>query len=174
MTLKQLQTPQMVLRIMAAMAAILFALWILFSWSDQRLVSMKDKSYDIVSVNDENSPYLVHVDQIVGGEHLIVEGWCLKKGTEYKSVECRVVFQDITTQEMFIAPTVMTVRSEGTEMANDGLNYDNSGFYLSLPSEFINSDTAMYNVFLLLHVNQEPVLIDLEQVITVTKGGVIG
>ena len=72
MTLKQLQTPQMVLRIMAAMAAILFALWSLFSWSDQRLVSMKDKSYDIVSVNDENSPYLVHIDQIVGGEHLIV------------------------------------------------------------------------------------------------------
>ena len=92
---------------------------------------------------------------------------------QYESGGDPVAIPDLT-QEMFIAPTVMTVRSEGTEMANDGLNYDNSGFYLSLPSEFINSDTAMYNVFLLLNVNQEPVLIDLEQVITVTKGGVIG
>ena len=83
-----------------------------------------ETKYDI-SIEKENQDYAK------------VRGWILARGHEIVEFDTQIILYEDGSDEGLLWLTQMENRTDVTEMMNDGINYDESGFQTMIPSKYV-------------------------------------
>ena len=83
-----------------------------------------ETKYDI-SIEKENQDYAK------------VRGWILARGHEIVEFDTQIILYEDGSDKGLLWLTQMENRTDVTEMMNDGINYDESGFQTMIPSKYV-------------------------------------
>lgn len=91
-----------------------------------------------------------------GGENLLVDGWCLIRGRISMPVAIHVLLRDEDTDEYYMLPTNVEVSEEAkAAFADDGVEYDYSGFRANLRCRKLKLDQRTYEVVILYQLGDD-------------------
>ena len=83
-----------------------------------------ETKYDI-SIEKENQDYAK------------VRGWILARGHEIVEFDTQIILYEDGSDKGLLWLTQIENRTDVTEMMNDGINYDESGFQTMIPSKYV-------------------------------------
>ena len=107
-----------------------------------------ETKYDI-SIEKENQDYAK------------VRGWILARGHEIVEFDTQIILYEDGSDEGLLWLTQMENRTDVTEMMNDGINYDESGFQTMIPSKYVEG--KKYKIAIAFYVNQERYILKTDQ-----------
>ena len=127
--------------------ALILLLCLFLSWSETRIyridVSELTKLEEGVTVAIDNNTY---IKDYYGDESIAINGWCIVNGRKTAPVALHVLLRDAKRDEYYEVPTTIVSRPDVTELINDGTNYDNSGFSVSLKNCSLHR--SRYEIFI--------------------------
>lgn len=92
--------------------------------------------------------YIVNIDDVVNnGETISISGWLIKEGVDIGVIDRYVVVKNTETQESFKVPTEVITRPDLKTYLNDGVNYEDSGFFAVISLEELTKNTP-YEVYI--------------------------
>lgn len=107
-----------------------------------------ETKYDI-SIEKENQDYAK------------VRGWILARGHEIVEFDTQIILYEDGSDEGLLWLTQMENRTDVTEMMNDGINYDESGFQTMIPSKYVEGKE--YKIAIAFYVDQERYILKTDQ-----------
>jgi hypothetical protein len=85
----------------------------------------------------------------IDGNRLDVRGWFLIEGYQSSTVTMHILLKNRVTNDCYELPTAILTRTDVTESFDDGINYDNSGFYASTYSKKFDFESTSYEIAIL-------------------------
>ena len=132
-SMEVLHSPKAVVCLCAIGTALILFLCLFLSWRETRIyrvdVSGLSKMEEGATVTIDSKNY---IKDYYGNESINIDGWCIINGRKTAPVAMHVLLRDPKRDEYYEVPTTIVSRSDVTELINDGTNYDNSGFSVSL------------------------------------------
>ena len=107
-----------------------------------------ETKYDI-SIEKENQDYAK------------VRGWILARGHEIVEFDTQIILYEDGSDKGLLWLTQMENRTDVTEMMNDGINYDESGFQTMIPSKYVEG--KKYKIAIAFYVEQERYILKTDQ-----------
>lgn len=107
-----------------------------------------DSSLFIWGIDKVNSKYDV----------LKVDGWIAYKGESISTWELSMIIQN--DDKCYVVPMALQNRADITETMNDGFNYDNSGFAVTINKRYIQSGSVHY--YVLYKNNGKEMIVDID------------
>ena len=98
-------------------------------------------------------------DTYVGKTVIQIGGFAYLEGKETSSVSMHVLLLDETEGKVYELPTAMKQLPSVTELAGDGVNYDNCGFSVGFYTRNKTLSTGYFRVMILYTLNGEDYLI---------------
>lgn len=103
-------------------------------------VESMEKRYDVVKIN----------------------GWIAYRGESISTWKLSLLIQN-DDGSCYVVPMAVQERKDVTEAMNDGFNYNNSGFSVTVNKNYIKSDRAHY--YILYENNDRDMIVDLDEAI---------
>lgn len=151
--MEKLQERKVVVSIMLVLFCLFLIAWLILIWNENRIVPV---DLNVVADASENNGYRWSLEEINVSDRLVVKGWAIKRGESSVPIEMRVVLKKRLTGEGLILPTTVTKRAEITKKMDDGINYDWSGFEVSIPvGEIQGIEKEEYDVILLIQIQDD-------------------
>lgn len=138
-------------------------------WNEKRIITVNVS--EIPDANQkEGLTYSVEEASYVldpyTGNVLTIKGWCIIRGLEPRPVAIHVLLMDTETKKYFQLPTAIEKREDITAKFNDGINYDNCGYKVSINSSKLNLNNKQYEVNILYEIGQETLLVETGRLLT--------
>ncbi len=119
------------------MGVIYAVCWMVLVRNENRIYTLKPE--DVVL--SDASGYGFNVENVdwekdeisITEDYVYISGWLVKPGEQSDKVAIKIVLKDLNTGEYFVVPTEVTVRSDVTDLYNDGNEYDYCGFSVKIP-----------------------------------------
>ena len=138
----------------AACILVAFLFVSVYKWENERVL---DGGVAGEYVNG-NASFLFCIDESGENDGLFyARGWVMRQGVETASVDTQVALID-ADDHVWLMNTVMEKRDSVTQYYNDGVNYDNSGFYGSCKEKKLIGDET-YEVGIVLVADGKKYLI---------------
>ena len=163
--MKKMQTEKFITRFMMICIVLIMIGCKLLVWHEMRI-----KKIDVKDVKIENTAmeHQLELEKIMNeydyNEHknrITISGWLVKQGIDTKQVSIKVVLKNTITEEFYELPTSIVARNDITEKFDDGVNYDNSGFRVSVPygNKLIDLEKYDYEIFLHYNIYEDEYLL---------------
>ncbi len=142
--------------------AVLIAGWSVMVWDDTRIKdfvltsipfaeSDQDHIFRIESLNFEDDGISITKDWIT------MDGWIVRRQWPASRVAIHILLRNTSTDQCYLLPTTVVMRTDVTEQIGDGNNYNMSGFHVKIPRDGpIDADRYDYEIYALFNVNNIP------------------
>lgn len=87
-----------------------------------------------------------------------MDGWIAYKGESISTWELSMIIQN--DDKCYVVPMALQNRADITETMNDGFNYDNSGFAVTINKRYIQSGSVHY--YVLYKNNGKEMIVDID------------
>lgn len=91
-----------------------------------------------------------------------IHGWIAYRGESISTWKLSLLIQN-DDGSCYVVPMAVQERKDVTEAMNDGFNYNNSGFSVTVNKNYIKSDRAHY--YILYENNDRDMIVDLDEAI---------
>ncbi len=91
-----------------------------------------------------------------------IHGWIAYRGESILTWKLSLLIQN-DDGSCYVVPMAVQERKDVTEAMNDGFNYNNSGFSVTVNKNYIKSDRAHY--YILYENNDRDMIVDLDEAI---------
>ena len=86
-----------------------------------------------------------------------ITGWVLKKGTEIKQYNTKLVLFRKSSEKGYVLPLKMRARPDVTKAINDGIDYKYSGFEAKVDHKYMKNNS--FRIGFLIDVNRKEYLV---------------
>ena len=95
--------------------------------------------------------------EATGNSTFLIAGWCLISGRPTMPIALHVIVKDLESGAYYQLPTTVEDRPDVTAHFSDGVNYDHSGFKVSLKNTNLHAES--YEIFVRYSTGDEDYLI---------------
>ena len=163
------QSKKFIMSFMIVMIAVIICICIFMSCHEMRIKVIDVSEYE---TETDNIQFKVKKAKIKKRKSEIssveISGWCVKKGVPTNNIAMHVLLKN-SEGIYYILPTYISADQEVTGKINDGINYDNSTFNVSLLNVNKLSAKDKYELFLLYEIEDSSYLVSLDKKIKVKK-----
>lgn len=166
--MERLHTPKVIFSVFASGMLVIIVLCAFLSWNEMRIKEFVPQEVVELSVSDGVCVNLDTCTYEVKGyeaDSIKISGYAIVPGRATELIDINVVLKDEQTDEYYILPTSIVLRTDVTEGINDGTNYDYSGFDVDLNESLFDLENNEYSVLVLYSVNNNTYLLNSEQMI---------
>lgn len=161
--LDNLHTEKAIRRILILGIILIILLCEFLSWNEMKIERIQDSNYKMIESNSsivciENAYY----KQLRKNEiSLYIEGWCILKNRATQPVAMFIILKD-KNDNMYKLPTSIIRREDVTQVIDDGINYDNSGFRVNMICSYSQIDfrIEIYEICVLCIYDNEEYIIE--------------
>lgn len=149
-------TKNKVLAIVLAIGVVLAIFFVLYQY-------LKYSQYSQYQIDEskitDSSLFIWGIDAVDSKYDVLkVSGWMAYRGESISTWDLSMVIQN--DDNCYVVPMALQNRTDITEAMNDGFNYDNSGFVVTINKRYIQSGSAHY--YILYKNNEKEMIVDID------------
>ncbi len=156
---------------------ILYAGWSLMVWDDTRI---KDFVLASVPAAESEDDHIFRIESIRRGDdgisitkdRIVIDGFIVRKGWPASRAAIHIILKNTETGQCYELPTTVVMRTDVTELLDDGNNYNMSGFHTDIPEGgVIDTEKYDYEICALFDVNNIPRIVASGTTVRTWEGG---
>lgn len=169
--MKYLHTKKFIIKFMVIAMIIVILLCKFLSWNEMKIKKINISGIQELTEEDGAICYFDESNEIEG-ERLDIRGWFLIKGYQSTTVNLHILLKNNTTNDCYELPTAILTRTDVTENLNDGIDYDNSGFYTNAYNKKFDFENSSYEIAILYETENNKYLYNTGSVVGKVPEGV--
>ncbi len=146
-------------------AVLIFGITLAFAFALYQY--LKYSQYGTYQIDEEkitdNSFFALDIDALEKRYDTVkINGWIAYQGESILTWKLSILIQN-EDGSCYIVPMALQKRTDVTKAMNDGFDYDNSGFSVTINKRYIKSDHAHY--YILYENNDRNMIVDIDEAI---------
>lgn len=111
---------------------------------------LRTEKYEVKQSLLATLPYRSNIDDIIQSRSkIILSGWLIKENHDIDVVHRQVVFKSKTSNQAVKVATIIVERKDLTPYMNDGVNYEDSGFFAVVEVAQLDRVNQDYEIYIL-------------------------